>query len=254
VLALAARGLVDRWRAGARAEVLVVTHLCVWFVLAFALGAQGVGMAVRFVLPLTAVLLPHAAYELVTRLWPWIAARVRRGLVLVAVMPLVVKLIWFAPALTRNPRAAFAVPAAWGATSAWLAAHLRPGERYAIAHTSLYSTWDLPRPDPDARWIGLFTAPAAELMREIDEATPLSIAPRWDGPPVPIDKILIDADDRAFARYRDKLSPAHDERGALAFLGWPRCFADGARPSRFTIYCRPTSPAPGAQPDEAVPR
>jgi hypothetical protein len=253
VAALGGLGLRDRWRAGHRPEVLAFLHVLAWFVAAFALGAQGVGMATRFMLPLTALLVPHAAHALVTRSW---ARRLARGPALaVLALPLLAKLIWFAPGLAINPRATVAVPADWGNTSAWLAARLQPGERYAIAHTSLYSTWDRPRPDPDARWIGLFTVPAAELLREIDEAKPLSIAPRWEGPPVPIDKILVDAQDKAFARYRDKLSAARDEHAALAFLGWPRCFADGGRPSRFAIYCRPgASPAPGAQPDQAVPR
>jgi 4-amino-4-deoxy-L-arabinose transferase-like glycosyltransferase len=239
VLVLAALGLRERHRAGHRAEVLAITHVLFWFVLAFAVGGQGVGMATRFMLPMTAILVPHAAFALVTRIrrkqqrWP---APVVAALV---IAPLAVKLLWFAPGAVANPRAAYAVPADWAETSAWLAANLHPGERYAIAHTSLYSTWDRPRPDPDARWIGLFTAPADELLREMAQATPLSIAPRWDGPPIPVTKALIDAQDRAFVTYADKLSAARDPHGPLQFLGWPRCFSDSGTPSRFSIYCRP---------------
>jgi 4-amino-4-deoxy-L-arabinose transferase-like glycosyltransferase len=237
LLALAALGLRDRHRAGHRAEVLAVAHVVFWFVLAFAVGGQGVGMAARFMLPITAILVPHAAFALVARSRRWVEAR--PAIVAVIVVPLALKLLWFAPGAAANPRAAYAVPADWAQTSSWLAGNLRPGERYAIAHTSLYSTWDRPRPDPDARWIGLFTAPAGELLREMAHATPLSIAPRWDGPPIPVTKVLIDTQDRAFATYADKLSTARDPQGPLQFLGWPRCFADSGRPSRFSIYCRP---------------
>ena len=52
-------------------------------------------------------------------------------------------------------------------------------------------------------------------------------------------KVLVDTEDDEHATYRDKLSAASDEQGPLAFLSWPRCFADGGKPSRFTVYCRP---------------
>jgi hypothetical protein len=222
-------------------------------------------------LPLTVLLVPHAAHTVVGRLQPWLERAVsarfpsqptllpaRAVVALLLVVPLGAKLLWFSPGLASNPRAAFAVPEDWAETSRWLSGALRPGERYAAPHTTLYSTWDQPRPDPDARWISLFTLTPHELLSAIDEAKPLSIAPRWDGPPVPIRKILVDAQDKAFASYQDKLSPERDQHGALAFLGWPRCFADHGQPSRFSIYCRPSSagasPAPGAQADEAVAR
>ncbi len=53
VMALAARGLFDRYRGGHRAEVVALLHVSGWLLLAFALGGQGVGgVATRFMLPL----------------------------------------------------------------------------------------------------------------------------------------------------------------------------------------------------------
>jgi len=52
--------------------------------------------------------------------------------------------------------------------------------------------------------------------------------------------VLFDREARGYAELVDvKLSPARDAHGPLAFLDWPRCFADTATPSRFLVYCRP---------------
>jgi hypothetical protein len=242
VAALAVRGLVDRYRAGHRAAVLAVAHVTFWMLLAFAVGAQGVGgVATRFMLPLCVLYVPYAAHALITRVVPWLRARMgapAAALPYLAALPLVAKLLWFGPALTVNPRSLYEVPPRWAETSAWLADHLSPGERYAIPHASLYSTWDRPSPDPDARWPYLFRVDATEMMRAIDEAKPLSIAPRWDGPHVPIRKILVDREDTLWPTYKDKLSAETDAHGPVAFLGWRRCFADSDQPSRFLVYCR----------------
>ena len=68
VIGCAGVGLRDRWRAGARAEVLAFVHVLGWFLIAFSVGAQGVGMAARFMLPMAVLLVPHAALALATRL------------------------------------------------------------------------------------------------------------------------------------------------------------------------------------------
>ena len=52
-------------------------------------------------------------------------------------------------------------------------------------------------------------------------------------------KALIDREARTSAEDRKKLSEAADAHGPLAFLDWPRCFADSATPSRFLVYCQP---------------
>ena len=51
---------------------------------------------------------------------------------------------------------------------------------------------------------------------------------------------VIDLADAGLSGYADKLwtSPS-DAHGPLTFLGWPRCFTDRNRPSRFLVYCRP---------------
>jgi 4-amino-4-deoxy-L-arabinose transferase-like glycosyltransferase len=236
VLALAARGLYDRHRSGHRAEVVALLHVTGWLLFAFALGGQGVGgVATRFMLPLTLLCVPYAAHALVTHVWP----RLRPASVLgVMALLLGIKLATFAGGLTKNPRRAFDIPPNWAETSTWLAHHLEPGERYAFPYESLYSTWDQPRPDPDARWAYDYAAEGPEILAAIDEAKPVSVEPRWDGPRRPIRKIFVDMADQDLPRYRDKLAGAADDHGPLTFLGWPRCFADAGRPSRFLIYCR----------------
>ena len=114
-----------------------------------------------------------------------------------------------------------------------------PGERYAAAPSSLYSTWDGPFPDPDARWLYLFDRPADKMLADMAVGKPASIQAQQDGPAPPVTKVLVDMAATDIDHYRDKMAGAADDHGPLAFLGWPRCFADGDRPSRFLIYCRP---------------
>ena len=115
----------------------------------------------------------------------------------------------------------------------------KPRERLRRGTSSLYSTWDDPFPDPDARWLYLFDRPAAQMLADMARGTPASIEPLHDGPAPPVTKVLVDMATNDVDRYRDKMAGPADDHGPLAFLGWPRCFADGDRPSRFLIYCRP---------------
>lgn len=246
VMSVAVLGLVARCRAGRRAEALAVVFGCGWPIAAFALGGQGVGgVATRFMIPLVAVVVPYAVHGLLAVAIPFLASRWSRSpsrlvatTAVVGAAALACKLAWFAPALAQDPRRAVAVPPDWAETSAWFAAHLQPGERYAFPSGSLYSTFDRPEPDPDARWITTYRVPADEMRRVLEAAQALTLEPRWDGPARPITKIFVDRDDQALASYRDKLSTESDEHGPRTFLGWPRCFADSGRPSRFLVYCR----------------
>ena len=106
VVAFAARGLIDRYREGHRTGVLAVTHVGGWMLLAFAVGAQGVGgVATRFMSPFVVLCIPYAAHALVQRAdrgraaaWlarPWAASR--------CCLPFAIKLTWFAPAFAANP-------------------------------------------------------------------------------------------------------------------------------------------------------
>jgi hypothetical protein len=235
LLGLAGRGLVDRHRAGRRAETLATLHVAGWLMLAFSVGGQGVGgVATRFMLPLVALAVPYAAHALVehgqSRFRPAYAAAALASL-------LAIKLALSAGGLGKNPRAAFDVAPNWSETSRWFSQNLQPGERYAFPYSSLYSTWDQPTPDPDARWMFDYSETPAEILTAIGEARPLSIQAYWDGPPRPIRKIFVDMADQDLPRYRSKFGGAADDHGPLTFLGWPRCFADSGRPSRFLIYC-----------------
>ena len=155
---------------------------------AFALGGQGVGgVATRFVLPLTALIVPYAA---LSRWSPMLRPASARAGPRVRRAAAGDQAGDFAGGLGANPRRAFDIPAHWAETSGWLAHHLEPGERYAFPYGSLYSTWDQPAPDPDARWLYNYAEEPAEILSAIAEARPLSVAPRWDGPPRPIRKIL----------------------------------------------------------------
>jgi hypothetical protein len=250
VLALAVRGMRSRLLAGHRAEVLVVLHVSFWILLAFAIGAQGVGVGTRFVLPISVLMVPYAGQALVDRA-SWAAARLPRPapreaaasllmLFLALSVALGVKLARFGRGFASNPRLAFAVPNDWAETSAWFASHLVVGERYAFPDGSLYSTWDQPSADPRGRWTYVYSVPTPEMLRVLSEANAPSSAPRWDGPARPVTKIFVDVQAGNFSTYADKLSQERDDHGPLTFLGWPRCFADSGRPSRFLVYCRPS--------------
>jgi len=138
---------------------------------------------------------------------------------------LAARLGFAAPGALVNPRASYAVEPRWHETSEWLSRALVPGERFALDYRGYYSTWDLPRPDTDPRWNFWFGTPTGELMPFLDRSH--------------IRKALLDTAAPGYGELADKLSPSSDAPGPLAFLGWPRCFADGATPSRFLIYCRP---------------
>jgi hypothetical protein len=81
------------------------------------------------------------------------------------------------------------------------------------------------------------------MLADMAAGKPVSIEPHRDGPPPPVTKVLVDMAANDVSKYRDKMSAETDAFGPLAFLGWPRCFYDGDRPSRFLLYCRP-DPSP----------
>jgi hypothetical protein len=225
LLALAAWGLVRRYRSGRRDEVRAVAYALLVLVAALSLGARGVGeVGTRFVIPLAALLVPYAVYALLDRLAP--GARAPAWLCGAAAAGLAVKLVWFAPGLGQDPLSHFEVPAPWAETSSFLARHLRPGDFYAIPSNSLYSTFDRPHPDSDPRWPYTFQTDAATMQRHLREAPHVTL-------------LLADLEDRDFPKWRDKLSAEGDARGPLSFLDWRRCFADAGSPSRFLVYCRP---------------
>jgi hypothetical protein len=198
--------------------------------------AQGGGLGgnARYALPYVVLVLPYAVLEAQARLWPrlrdWWGLRVPRvppataaaGLLAAA---LVVRLTLSASAAAAHPLSHYAVEPRWHETSEWFAHSLVPGEQFAIPYQSYYSTWDVPHPDTDPRWSFWFGMPAPELLRFLDT---------WH-----IRKVFVDRAGAEYADYADKLSAAADSHGPLKFLDWPRCFADGATPSRFLVYCRP---------------
>lgn len=231
VIGLGLWGMVRRYRDGHRDEVLAIAYSLFFFFGAFSIGAQGVGIGTRYMIPFSVLFVPYAASTVMTRLTPWLARRwpavaasVETALKLTVAAALVAKLIWFAPALATGPRSFYHVPVEWAETSAWLAGNLKPGELFGIPSSSLYSTWDRPFPDPDSRWPYTYQTDAATMRRHAREAS--------------VAKFLIDTHDPDFGRYEDKLSKDRDAHGPLALLDWPRCFSDGKRPSRFLIYCR----------------
>ena len=76
------------------------------------------------------------------------------------------------------------------------------------------------------------------MLADMARGTP-SIDPLHDGLAPPVTKVLVDMATNDVDRYRDKMAGPADDYGPIAFLGWPRCFADGDRPSRFLIDRRP---------------
>ncbi len=235
VILLAAQGVRRRWRAGARVEVVAVLATIGLFFLGLTLAARGgPGAQPRYVLPYVVLLVPYAVYETLERLWPPVRARLaaarwaRPGPALTALALLAVVLVgrlaFVAPGALINPRGSYAVEPRWHETSAWLSRSLAPGERFALDYRSYFSTWDLPRPDTDPRWNFWLGMPTDKLMPFLDGSH--------------IRKALIDTTAAGTDELADRLSAARDGHGPLAFLGWPRCFADGDRPSRFLVFCR----------------
>lgn len=252
VIALAIFGLRRRLATPVRLQALAVIYTLAWFMAAFAIGQQGAGeIGVRYVMPLVVLLTPYAVDFTLVAAWPrlkrrlagatsWLAApgTADTAAILALVAALAIKLAWFAPQAAKDPRSFVDVPPAWDDTSRWFAANLAPGERYAFPYTSLYSTFDQPFPEPDQRWIYLYRLDPALMRRDLDRGLPASIDASLVAPPGPINKVFVDAEDALLSSYRDKFSPATDAHGPLAFLGWPRCFADRQLPSRFLVFCR----------------
>jgi hypothetical protein len=236
VIVLAALGLRRRWRAGRRLEVVAVLGTVAFFYCGLTLAARGgSGAQIRFVLPYVTLLVPYAVYEALERFWPPLRARLEAarwarfsaaGTALAAIaLLLFARLAFAAPRALVNPRRSYAVEPRWHETSEWFSRALVPGESFAMDSLSYYSTWDLPRPDTDPRWQFWFIMPSGELMSFMDRSH--------------IRKVLIDTASSSYPEHADKLSRERDAHGPLAFLGWPRCFADSATPSRFLVYCRP---------------
>ena len=235
VMVLAGLGVRRRWRAGRRVEVLAVLSTVVLFGAALALATSGgPGPQARYCFPYVVLLLPAFVSEVLDRVWPavqtWLSRRwpnarpARLGLAGLTVL-VAIRLVLASPLATANPLALFAVDPHWHETSLWLSHTLAPDEKFALPYQSLYSTWDVPRPQTDPRWNFWFGMPAKDLRRYMEGSR--------------IRHVLIDTASVGFAEYADKLSTAGDAHGPLAFLDWPRCFADSAQPSRFLVYCRP---------------
>jgi 4-amino-4-deoxy-L-arabinose transferase-like glycosyltransferase len=232
-LVLAGLGLRRRWRGGKRVEVVAVLSTVGAYAAALTLGTSGApGPQVRYVLPYVLLLVPYAALELCEGAWPLLRARLGPpgGRVEVAALGALAALLSVrlalgaSVALRADPRTLYAVDPRWRETSDWLSRALAPGERFALPYMSRYSTWDLPRPDLDARWPFSFGVPGPSLLGYLEKQG--------------IRKVLIDTADVGWAEYADKLGRQVDAKGSLAFLDWPRCFADDPAPSRFMIFCR----------------
>jgi hypothetical protein len=232
---LAGLGLRRRWRSDRRVEVVaVVSTLGVYFAALSLAQGGGLGPNARYALPYVVLVLPYAVYETMMRLWPlmrdwWMsrAPSVSPTLVATSLLAagLALSLATSAPGATTSPLSHHAVEPHWSETSRWFARTLVPGEQFAIPFQSYYSTWDAPRPDTDPRWSFWFGMPPQELLQFMET---------WR-----IRKVLVDRAGAEYPEYANKLSGATDAHGPLAFLGWPRCFADGATPSRFLVYCQP---------------
>jgi hypothetical protein len=236
LLVLAGLGLRRRWREGRRVEVVAVGATLAVYFAALSLAASGMNeLQVRYVVPYIAILIPYAVHETLERLWPWlrawIATRVPRfhpTQVAVTLLALffVARFALAAPtAFAKSPRDLYEVPPRWHETSLWLSQNLRPGERFAMPYQSYYSNWDVPLPDTDTRWPFWYGSPAEEMLKFMRQEH--------------VRKVMIDRESAGFAEDRQKLSVNADAHGSLAFLDWPRCFADSATPSRFLIYCQP---------------
>ena len=234
VLILAGLGVRRRWQAGHKVEVFAVLSTWVLFGAALTLATSGgPGPNARYCFPYVTLLLPYFVSEIFDRILPkpraWLARRwpnlrpASVGVTTLAIL-LCARLAFVMPA-SANPLTFHQVEPRWHETSLWLARVLAPDERFALPYQSLYSNWDVPLPQTDARWSFWYGMPATALRRYLAGSH--------------IRHLLVDSEAAGFAEYADKLSAAKDAHGSTAFLDWPRCFADSAAPSRFLVFCRP---------------
>ena len=145
-----------------------------------------------------------------------------------------VKLAWFAPALAANPRTRYTVPARLGRDVGVAPRRtLPPVSATPLAHEQPLFDLGPPVPDPDARWLYLFTRRRGRDAARHRARQAASIAPRWDGPRRPIAKMLVDMADKRRRDYRDKMcGGARTSTARSRSSAGRRCFADGGRPSR----------------------
>ena len=236
LLVLAGFGVRRRWRAGHRVEVVAVLSTIAVYYPALSLTAKAASQAhPRYALPYIVLLIPYAVLEALERFWPWLRGRIATRLprldpTRVAVGTLAaILLIRFAlaapAAFARNPRNLYEVDPRWHETSVWFAQNLVHGERFAMPYQSYYSTWDAARPDTDPRLPFVYMTPAPTMLGLLGQEK--------------IRKVFVDRDEADFKNYQDKFSAGADAHGPLAFLAWPRCFADSGTPSRFLVFCQP---------------
>jgi len=238
LLVLAGFGLRRRWRAGRHVEVVgVLSTLAVYFAALSVAASGATELQVRYSVPYVVLLIPYATYETLEGLWPrvqralaarWPRLDTARAAVALLALFFAARIALALPGAVHDPRHLYEVEAHWHETSLWFADHLAPGERFAMPYQSYYSTWDAPRPDTDARWPFWYGTPSEEMLGFMRQSH--------------VRKVLIDRESPKIDEYQDKLSAATDAHGALAFLGWPRCFNDSATPSRFLVYCQPAAP------------
>jgi hypothetical protein len=235
VCVLAGLGMRRRWRNGRRFEVATVLFTLAIFGAALTLATSGgPGPNARYAFPYVLLLVPYFVAEALDRVWPPLRSLLghrlpslradRVGIECVAAL-LAARLIVASPALFANPLSYYRVEPRWHETSLWLAQHLGHGDRFAMPYQSLYSAWDVAAADTDPRWSFWYGMPEKDLRRYLDGSH--------------IRHLMVDTAASGFAEYADKLSPDRDAHGSLAFLDWPRCYADQDQPSRFLIFCKP---------------
>ena len=186
--------------------------------------------------PTSSTLIPYAVHETLERLWPWlrawIAARVPRfhpTQVAVTLLALffAARFALAAPtAFAKSPRDLYEVPPRWHETSLWLSQNLGRASASRCPTRATTRTGTCPFRTPTRAGRSGTEAPrrrCSEFMRQEH-----------------VRKVMIDRESAGFAEDRQKLSVDADAHGSLAFLDWPRCFADSATPSRFLIYCQPS--------------
>jgi hypothetical protein len=230
LLLLAVLGMGSRFREGRRSDVLSVVCTTIIFVLAFSLGAQGLGgVHERFMLPLVVLFVPYAVFAVVEILVPALPKEWRSGAPWLQGLLGVVLAVQLASTLGAlgRPLTFVQVPENWRETSRWLRSHLEGGEGFALPSYSLYSTFDDPGLRTDASWAYTFQSESALMIQQMKEAN--------------IHTVLVDMHDADVPLYEDKLSADRDAKGPKRFLAWPRCFADSGSPSRFLAYCRPVA-------------
>jgi hypothetical protein len=216
---LAGAGLTAAWKMGRHAEVTRVSLISGILFLLFSLFSEH---TLRYAFPIIICAIPYAA-EASSSMLQLAWEKLRRS----PIDPrwatgsftflFIILFIRTRSVFEKDPRTFYLIPQTWQDTTAWIKTHI-PEEKFIIDTWSHYSAWE---EGPDHRLSYPF-AVEDRLLQTFIQKKSVKYAM--------VESLILGNDP-----YREKYGKS-DVYGPMSFLGWPRCFHDQKKPSRFLIY------------------